>query len=390
MFLTSFYQDYLWVTDFPLAEILLVGVISGQHVKWDVLVKLLLELPECPYIYRAHGICLDESLPSFVQHTPHFLRFIQDLEFPEDCGERLLFTIDVSSLNTSIPHHAALSAIRHYLDQRQDPQIPTITFLRLTELVFTQNCFQFNGHFFHQVKGVAMGTKMGPSVACLTIGYFEEQLFSQYTGAYPFLYKKKRQYSTKILTSALHRIQGINRVEALSKKSDTSTSLRIPLVISHYPSVLPIIRAIYKKVETLRLDPSTRHLFPEPPITVFRVEKNISKHLVRASHPQQPTDSTPGTFPCGRSRCNTCPVVGKNTLIHILGSNGNRFSANQHFTCTPTNLVYILVCGRCNCLYVGETKRRLADRVTEHLRSIKKPSRLSGSHTFQPPITVLN
>ncbi|KAJ8033582.1 hypothetical protein HOLleu_23874 [Holothuria leucospilota] len=88
----------------------------------------------------------------------------------------------------------------------------------------------------------------------------------------------------------------------------------------------------------------------------------------------------------GRSRCNTCPVVGKNTLINILGSNGNRFSVNQHFTCTSTNLVYILVCGRCNCLYVGETKRRLADRITEHLRSIKQ--NLQGypvATHFNPP-----
>ncbi|KAJ8026637.1 hypothetical protein HOLleu_31530 [Holothuria leucospilota] len=393
-----------------------------------------------------------------------------------------------------------LSAIRHYLDQRQDPQIPTTTFLRLTELVLTQNCFQFNGRFFRQVKGVAMGTKMGPSVACLTMGHFEEQLFSQYTGSHPFLYKRyiddivggatgtrqdlesfiqfvgsfspflkfthcisdtsvvfldlqlsicdrkiksnlhfkptdshnyllypsnhpksctksipysqllrarkicsedsdfsaasksilsffeKRQYPTKILTGALHRIQGIDRAEALSKKSNTSTNLRIPLVISHHPSVRPIIRAIYRNIETLRKDPSTRDLFPEPPITAFRVEKNISKHLVRASHPQQPTDNTPGTFPCGRSRCNTCPVVGKNTLVNILGSNGNRFSVNQHFTCTSTNLIYILVCGRCNCLYVGETKRRLADRITEHLRSIKQ--NLQGypvATHFNPP-----
>ena len=443
---------------------------------------------------------LVSALPSFVQDTPHFLRLIQDFEFPENCGERLLFTMDVSSLYTSIPHHAALSAIRYYLDQRPDPQIPTTTFLRLTELVLTQNCFQFNGRYFRQVKGVAMGTKMGPSVACLTMGHFEEQLFSQYTGAQPFLYKRyiddivgvatgtrqdlesfiqfvgsfcpflkfthcisdtsvvfldlqlsicdrkiqsnlhfkptdshnyllypsnhpksctksipysqllrarricsedsdfsaaskdilsffeKRQYPSKILTNALHKIQGINRAEALSKKSNTSTNLRIPLVISHHPSVRPIIQAIYKNVETLRQDPSTRDLFPEPPITAYRVEKNISKHLVRASHPQQSTANTPGTFPCNRVRCNTCPVVSKNTLLNIVGPNGNKFTVNQHFTCTSQNVVYILVCGRCNSLYVGETKRRLADRVTEHLRSIRQ--NLQGypvaSH-FNPP-----
>ena len=112
--------------------------------------------------------------------------------------------MDVSSLYTSIPHHAALSAIRHYLNQRQDPQIPTDTFLRLTEFVLTQNCFQFNGRFFRQVKGVAMGTKMGPSVACLTMGHFEEQLFSQYTGPRPILYKRYIDDIVGVATGSRH------------------------------------------------------------------------------------------------------------------------------------------------------------------------------------------
>ncbi|KAJ8046238.1 hypothetical protein HOLleu_04853 [Holothuria leucospilota] len=54
------------------------------------------------------------------------------------------------------------------------------------------------------------------------------------------------------------------------------------------------------------------------------------------------------------------------------GSNNNRFNIHQHFTCTSANVVYVLVCKRCYILYVGETKRRLADRVTEHLKSIKQ------------------
>ncbi|KAJ8029140.1 hypothetical protein HOLleu_28468 [Holothuria leucospilota] len=35
-----------------------------------------------------------------------------------------------------------------------------------------------------------MGTKMGPSIACLTMGYFEEGLFSQFDGQCPILYKR--------------------------------------------------------------------------------------------------------------------------------------------------------------------------------------------------------
>ena len=34
-------------------------------------------------------------------------------------------------------------------------------------------------------------------------------------------------------------------------------------------------------------------------------------------------------------------------------------------------MIYAITCNRCKKMYIGETKRRLADRFTEHLRSIK-------------------
>lgn len=94
----------------------------------------------------------------------------------------------------------------------------------------------------------------------------------------------------------------------------------------------------------------------------------------------------PGTYPCNRVRCNTCPVVSHDRFLSVVGPNNNRFNINQHFTCTSTNVVYILTYRRCTILYVGETKHRLADRVTEHLRSIKQnfPGFPVANH-FNPP-----
>ena len=40
-------------------------------------------------------------------------------------------------------------------------------------------------------------------------------------------------------------------------------------------------------------------------------------------------------------------------------------------TCISSNLIYTITSTRCEKNYIGETKRRLADRFTEHLRSIK-------------------
>ncbi|KAJ8050736.1 hypothetical protein HOLleu_04047 [Holothuria leucospilota] len=94
--------------------------------------------------------------------------------------------------------------------------------------------------------------------------------------------------------------------------------------------------------------------------------------------------NTPGTFPCNRGRCNTCPA--RIPSLTFWAQTGNRFTVNQHFTCTSTNVVYIFVCGRCSSLYAGETKRSLAGRVTEHLRSTKQnlPGYPVATH-FNPP-----
>lgn len=85
------------------------------------------------------------------------------------------------SLYTSIPHAEGIKALGFFLDQRQNPFISTDTLVRLTELVLNLNTFEFNGNFFEQVSGVAMGTKMGPSYACFFMGYLEIQILEEYT-----------------------------------------------------------------------------------------------------------------------------------------------------------------------------------------------------------------
>jgi hypothetical protein len=101
-----------------------------------------------------------------------------------------LFTVDVCSLYTSIPHEDGLKAIKFYLQQEPHPTIDTNTLLRLTELVLRLNSFEFNGEFFNQISGVAMGTKMGPSYACLFMGHFEHIVKTTYDHVLPEYYRR--------------------------------------------------------------------------------------------------------------------------------------------------------------------------------------------------------
>ncbi|KAJ8049622.1 hypothetical protein HOLleu_02449 [Holothuria leucospilota] len=298
---------------------------------------------------------LERLLPP--KDTPHFLRLIQNFEFPENPSERTLFTMDVTGLYTSIPHNAAIAAIRHYLDLRQDPNIPTTTFLRLTELDLTQNCFQFNVVFLDAELSISdrkiksnlhfkptdshnylMYPSNHPRSCTNSIPFSQllrarricsdDQDFAKVSKQIISFFEQ-RQYPQRVLSNALKCIQEIDRASALAPKTDHTPTRRISLVLSFHPSVTPIVRAIYRNVETLRHDPSTRDHFPEPPITAFRIEKNISKHLVRASQPQAVVPNTPGTFPCNRGRCDTCPVVSYDKKLSIVGPNNSRFNVDQ-------------------------------------------------------------
>ena len=66
--------------------------------------------------------------------------------------------------------------------------------MRLAELVLTLNCFSFDGYYFKQINGAAMGTKMGPSYANLFVGFIEELIFERYSGPKPELFGRYIDY----------------------------------------------------------------------------------------------------------------------------------------------------------------------------------------------------
>ena len=129
------------------------------------------------------------SLPSYIKDTNHALTLLSDYSFPLCSPDRFLFTLDVVSLYTSIPHTDGLVAMKHFLS-KDSRKLPINTLLRLCELVLSLNSFSFNNDHYQQTSGVAMGTRMGPSFACLFMGHFEEQVRRQYTGVMPDFYRR--------------------------------------------------------------------------------------------------------------------------------------------------------------------------------------------------------
>ena len=151
-----------------------------------------------------------------------------------------------------------------------------------------------------------------------------------------------------------------SRIKTLSKR------IKHVHTYNYHPTNISIRRIIIKNFEILQNHDTSKQIFPEPPLTAWRREMNISSSVVRAS---DPNPSDPGMLPCNRPRCKTCKYV-LNTQA-IIGSNGSQHHITSSFTCTSKNVIYALICKVCGMLYIGETKTPISVRFSDHIRSIR-------------------
>ena len=89
-----------------------------------------------------------------------------------------MLSFDVESLFTNIPTLETIGIIlnRAYIDGRELFHGLKQDELRTLLIICTQEShFQFNGEFFDQIDGVAMGSPLGPLFANIFMSDFEEK-----------------------------------------------------------------------------------------------------------------------------------------------------------------------------------------------------------------------
>ena len=77
----------------------------------------------------------------------------------------ILVTLDVKSLYTVIPQSEGVECVEDALSEREEKDVPSAFIARLLELLLKYNIFEFNGDFFQQIIGTAMGSKPAPPYA---------------------------------------------------------------------------------------------------------------------------------------------------------------------------------------------------------------------------------
>ena len=128
------------------------------------------------------GEYLDKFLQPSVRETKAYLKDTADLLISlEDIRinpgtETFLVTADVASLYTIIQHEDAALALNWALSKREEIQFTQKRFLgQALDFCMSHNYFWFDGFFFSQQVGVAMGAKYAPSLANLFMAEWEDK-----------------------------------------------------------------------------------------------------------------------------------------------------------------------------------------------------------------------
>lgn len=107
------------------------------------------------------------QLPSYIRDSGHILR---DYHWE---NQYMWASLDVCSLYTSIKHQGW---INHFLCTKSNTNSQQANFLvDSTKFCLEPNYFVFQGKFYLQTKGTAMGTSFAPCYANITMGFWKEQ-----------------------------------------------------------------------------------------------------------------------------------------------------------------------------------------------------------------------
>ena len=194
-----------------------------------------------------------------------------------------------------------------------------------------------------------------------------------------------RGYHVHLVHEGRRKATSTPRALLLAGRTANQTGTnRVPMVTTYHPKNTPVCKILSRNYNILTYGDSTRVIFSQPPLKAYRRAKNLRDLLVHNDFPPDQPAQQPGTFPCKRTICRTCPHINQSTSIP---SPGGQFKITGHFTCTSENVIYCISCHKCpRAVYIGETGRRLADRFREHrLDVLHKKNYLPVAQHFNSP-----
>ena len=139
---------------------IIAGCSSPTHRLSDLLDKLL-----SPIAKKVQTYVKDDW--DFLHRLPKHLEY----------EKVTMYSVDITSLYTSINNDLGVEAISYWLNQHRNlipDRFSDQFIIESLKFVLENNNFMFDNEYYKQEDGTAMGTKVAPAYACLTVAYLEE------------------------------------------------------------------------------------------------------------------------------------------------------------------------------------------------------------------------
>ena len=97
-----------------------------------------------------------------------------------EASNTYMASFDVKSLFTNVPLEETIDICTESLYKLEKPRISKDSFKELMMLATSSVEFSFNEHMYQQNDGVSMGSPLGPTLACIFMGFIEKQYFKDH------------------------------------------------------------------------------------------------------------------------------------------------------------------------------------------------------------------
>ena len=122
---------------------------------------------------------------SYIKDSQNLIQKLENKTFPENIK---ICSLDFESLYSNIDLKDALKIISEFMqDKLSNNHITSLGFHNILKLLFDNNVFSYNKKYYKQIKGIAMGSKCGPSIANIYLSCLERSFLFIHK---PLFYKR--------------------------------------------------------------------------------------------------------------------------------------------------------------------------------------------------------
>ena len=199
---------------------------------------------------------------------------------------------------------------------------------------------------------------------------------------------KDRGYPDSKIDPAIEKALKIPREQALKRVKKDTNNKRVIFAVRYDPRLPSISNILAKHCRSMKSqDQHLKEVFHLPPLIAYKKQRNIRDNIIRAKVAKPPKER-PLRENCAMKRCGkqctACPYIQEGKFVKINGE--TQWKINKRVNCETRNVIYMIECSECRIRYIGETKRTLKERISDHRGYVTKEKleQATGQHFNTP------